>query len=368
MMRDVAAFTTPPVLAAVWFADAMLKSDSISAFVAGRSNSVHPRQLQNEFAGERPIPVSSAPQAPRAAKFAGFGCCFGLAATVVRVATSRVASSRRVVRRAEKGDIEVAEQVETKPLPYFETLPKSIIDKRTLDKLLSTVPKEQWEDPPEDSYLYNLKMYAETYGEGKATKMGWWDFWYMTVNRPDADEFLSGEELAEQTAKVRQILKTGQIPMWIPGPASYWNTGALIQWRGKEYFAGDQVQTPVTNGSFAVQYLNNLAFYRDGLQPWQRGLEIGMAHGYFIIGPFVNLGPLRNTPEAATVGLLSGVALICLVTMGGLLFGSTIKPRYFDNEGEAPATGFGELIRWHCIGGIGGAGFAHALLTVFGSM
>jgi len=67
------------------------------------------------------------------------------------------------------------------------------------------------------------------------------------------------------------------------------------------------------------------------------------------------------------VGLLSGVALICMVTMGGLLFGATIKPRYFDNEGEAPATGFGELIRWHCIGGIGGAGFAHALLTVFGS-
>jgi len=367
MMRDAAAFTTPPVLAAVWFADAMLKSESLSAFVAGRINSVHPRQLRNARTTDRQSPGSNAPQSPGSAELVGFGCFFGLAATAVRVASSRVASSRRVARRAEKADIEVAEQVETKPLPYFEQLPKSIIDKRTLDKLLSTVPKEQWEDPPEDSYLYNLKMYAETYGEGKATKMGWWDFWYMTVNRPDYDDFMSGEELAANEARVRQILKTGQIPMQIPGPSATWDTGAVIQWRGKEYFAGDQVQTPVTNGSFTVQFLNNLAFYREGLQPWQRGLEIGMAHGYFIIGPFVNLGPLRNTPEAATVGLLSGVALICMASMGGLLFGATIKPRYFDKEGDAPATGFGELIRWHALGGIGGAGFAHALLTVFAS-
>merc|ERR1719237_629721 len=161
-----------------------------------------------ELPGERQISVSSASESPGAGELVGFGCCFGLAATAVRVASSRLASSRRVARHAEKGDIEVAEQVETKPLPYFETLPKAIIDKRTLDKLLSTVPKEQWEDPPEDSYLYNLKMYAETYGEGKATKMGWWDFWYMTVNRPDADEFLSGEEIAEQKANFRKVLKT----------------------------------------------------------------------------------------------------------------------------------------------------------------
>eukprot|EP00409_Alexandrium_fundyense_P005395 CAMPEP_0185906948 /NCGR_PEP_ID=MMETSP0196C-20130402/6172_1 /TAXON_ID=2932 /ORGANISM="Alexandrium fundyense, Strain CCMP1719" /LENGTH=53 /DNA_ID=CAMNT_0028626811 /DNA_START=20 /DNA_END=178 /DNA_ORIENTATION=+ len=53
------------------------------------------------------------------------------------------------------------------------------MEKKTLDKLLTTVPKEQWDNPPEDSYLYTLKVYAETYGPGKATKMGWFDFWYM---------------------------------------------------------------------------------------------------------------------------------------------------------------------------------------------
>merc|ERR1712045_548168 len=157
---------------------------------------------------------------------------------------------------------------------------------------------------------------------------------------------MSGEEMAGQTAKVRQILKTGQIPMWIPG---------------------DQVQTPVTDGLFAKQFLDNLAFYREGLKPWQRGLEIGMAHGYFIIGPFVNLGPLRNTPEAATVGLMGGCAVIGIVSVGGLLFGATIKPTLFDKEGDAPGSGYQEMINWHAVGGLGGAGFAHLLITVFGS-
>jgi len=266
--------------------------------------------------------------------------------------------------RAQGSDIEVAEKTETKPVSYLENLPRSIIEKKTLDKMLSTLPKEQWDNPPEESYLYTLKMYAETYGEGKATKMGWWDFWYMRINMPEAEEFYSGQDM-EAASEYWKQLSTGKIPMWVPGPAGAFWTGAVIQWRGPEMFAGDQVQTPVTNGGFATQFVDNLAFYREGLKPWQRGLEIGMAHGYFIIGPFVSLGPLRNTPEAATVGLLAGCAVVGIVSVGGLLFGATIKPRLFDREGGAPAAGYQEVINWHALGGIGGAGFAHALITVF---
>lgn len=295
----------------------------------------------------------------------GFGVCFGLMAAMVRGVGAQ-GSSQRVSMRAEAADIAVAEKTETKPVSYLENIPRTIVEKKTLDKLLSTLPKEQWEDPPEDSYLYTLKLYAETYGEGKATKMGWWDFWYMRINAPDADEFLSGEEDALLDREFEQLSK-GTVPMWVPGPAGLFYTGAVIKWRGPEMFAGDQVQTPVTNGAFAVQFVNNLAFYREGLKPWQRGLEVGMAHGYFIIGPFVALGPLRNTPEAATVGLLAGCALIGIVSVGGLLFGATIKPTLFDKKGDAPAAGYQEMINWHALGGIGGAGFAHALITVFGS-
>merc|ERR1712151_595323 len=134
---------------------------------------------------------------------------------------------------------------------------------------------------------------------------------------------------------------------------------------GPEMFAGDTQMTPVTDGLFARQFLDNLAFYREGLKPWQRGLEIGMAHGYFIIGPLVSLGPLRNTPEAATVGMLSGIAVIMIASFGGLLLGTTLKPTLFDKPGDKPAAGFQEVMIWHIIGGTGGAAFAHILLTLF---
>jgi len=249
-------------------------------------------------------------------------------------------------------------------LPYFETLPPSMVDKETLDKLLSALPKEQWEDPPEDSYLYTLKMYAETYGPGKATKMGWYDYIYMKVSSPIYPE--DGKDIEANKRRFREMC-SGAFPMLFPGPANVIESGAPLQWRGEEMFAGDQTKTIVSDSRFSKQFLANCAWYREGLKPWQRGVEIGMAHGYFIIGPFVSLGPLRNTPEAATVGLLAGSALIGLVSVGGLLFGSTIKPTLFDKKGDPAASGFQELINWHALGGIGGAGFAHALITVFGN-
>lgn len=288
-----------------------------------------------------------------------YGMSFGLILAVGR------GLGRNVARKA--ADIEVAEKTETKVVPYLENIPKAIMDKKTLDKLLTTLPKEQWENPPETSYLYILKQYAETYGEGKATKMGWWDFWYMRINAPVADEFLSGDEVAAIYEQFRTESLTGEIPLLIPGPPIFIDTGRKFKFRGAEPFAGDQVRSPITDAPLAQWYLNNLAWYREGLAPWRRGLEIGMAHGYFIIGPFINLGPLRDTPEAATVGLVAGVALIGIASVGGLIFGSTIKPTFFDKEGQTPGEGFQELINWHALGGIGGAGFAHALLTFFAS-
>merc|ERR1719188_1812994 len=295
----------------------------------------------------------------------GFGMGFGVLVALVPTISNRV-TKQRSSRHAESSGIEVAEKTETKPIPYLEGMPRTFVSKKTLQKLLSTVPKEQWDNPPEDSYLYVLKCYAETYGPGKATKMGWWDYWFVTIHRVDEDEIYSGEELAEYREYIKEIA-TGKVPLFIPGPAGFVPTGATIQWRGPEPFAGDQTQTPLTAGLFATQFMGNLAFYRKGLEPWQRGLEIGMAHGYFLIGPFVSLGPLRNTPEAATVGLLAGCATIGLVSCGALLFGATIKPNRFDRPGDLPAAGFQEMINWHAIGGLGGAGFAHALITVFGS-
>merc|ERR1711933_131646 len=114
-------------------------------------------------------------------------------------------------------DIEVAEKTETKVIPYLENVPRTLMDKRTLDKLLMTVPREQREDPPEESYLYTLKCYAEVYGEGKATKMGWWDYWYMKINTPDSEEFMGQEEIVALNNNIVYISQ-GKVPLYIPGP------------------------------------------------------------------------------------------------------------------------------------------------------
>jgi photosystem I subunit 11 len=67
-------------------------------------------------------------------------------------------------------------------------------------------------------------------------------------------------------------------------------------------FVGN-LSTPVTTSTATKLYLGNLPIYRKGLTPLLRGLEIGMAHGYFLIGPFYILGPLRNSENALLVGL-----------------------------------------------------------------
>jgi photosystem I subunit 11 len=53
--------------------------------------------------------------------------------------------------------------------------------------------------------------------------------------------------------------------------------------------------TPITSSAVTRAILRNLPAYRFGLTPLLRGLEIGLAHGYFLMGPFVKLGPLRNS-------------------------------------------------------------------------
>lgn len=49
--------------------------------------------------------------------------------------------------------------------------------------------------------------------------------------------------------KVEKFQWNTEVPFAVPGPAGYWYTGAIIQWKGKEQFAGDQVQTLLENGA-----------------------------------------------------------------------------------------------------------------------
>jgi len=257
-------------------------------------------------------------------------------------------------------------------IPYLASMPRALFEKRNVDALLKATPPEEWEDPPEASPLWIMKTYAETYGEGpgKSTKMAWWDYFQKEINTiPAAALDEVPYELEELYWYNRvDMAKRGVVPLMFPGPAGWYGLGGNMEtkFRAKEYFAGE-VQTVITNSGFTRQFVGNWPFYRPGLQNWQRGIEVGMAHGYFIIGPFVALGPAAPTPQGATIGLLCGCAIIGITAMGSLLFGATEKPRCFDKEGDAPGAGWQEFTNWFAVGGLGGAGFAHLLLTVFGT-
>jgi photosystem I subunit 11 len=140
----------------------------------------------------------------------------------------------------------------------------------------------------------------------------------------------------------------------------------LIKPYNGDPFVG-HLSTPISDSDFTRTFIGNLPAYRKGLSPLLRGLEIGMAHGYFLVGPWTKLGPLRDSEYAAIGGLISGVALIlvataCLSAYGLVTFG--------DNQDSATdslqtAEGWSQFAGGFFVGATGGAAVAFFLLQNF---
>lgn len=130
------------------------------------------------------------------------------------------------------------------------------------------------------------------------------------------------------------------------------------------------LSTPISGSGIVKAFIGNLPAYRRGLSPSRRGLEIGMAHGYFIYGPFALLGPLRSTELASLAGLLATVCSIVLLTLGLSLYGETVSTKIVSSTPiEVPAeletsSGWSEFAGSFLIGGAGGAAFAYFLNSV----
>ncbi|KAL3676123.1 hypothetical protein R1sor_026071 [Riccia sorocarpa] len=58
-----------------------------------------------------------------------------------------------------------------------------------------------------------------------------------------------------------------------------------------------------------------------GVSPLLRGVEIGLAHGFFLVGPFVKTGPLRNTEIVGPVGALAVAELVVILTIALTMYG-----------------------------------------------
>lgn len=124
--------------------------------------------------------------------------------------------------------------------------------------------------------------------------------------------------------------------------------------------------TPVNSSRFTKALINNLPAYRAGLSANRRGLEVGMAHGYLLYGPFALLGPLRNTEYAELAGLISAIGLvviltICLVIYGAVESGKPIATLTTPNPPDSFATkeGWSNFASGFLLGGCGGAAFAY---------
>ena len=122
--------------------------------------------------------------------------------------------------------------------------------------------------------------------------------------------------------------------------------------------------TPITSSSLTRALLKNLPAYRFGLTPFLRGLEIGLAHGYFLIGPFAKLGPLRNSDIGLLAGFLSTVGLILILTLGLTIYGAASfgQEKSSGNELQTKKS-WDQFKGGFFVGACGSAGFAFICLS-----
>jgi len=132
--------------------------------------------------------------------------------------------------------------------------------------------------------------------------------------------------------------------------------------------------TPINSSDFTKAFINNLPAYRAGLSAQRRGLEIGMAHGYLLYGPFALTSQFRNSSVADIVGLIEAVILVVILTICLSLYGSAgVKKPIATITTPTPPESLGTSEGWSefagsfLVGGIGGAAFAYLVFQVFRS-
>jgi photosystem I subunit 11 len=130
-------------------------------------------------------------------------------------------------------------------------------------------------------------------------------------------------------------------------------------------FVGN-LATPVSTSSFTRNLLSNLPAYRIGLSPILRGLEIGLTHGYFLVGPFYKLGPLRNSDVALLSGFFASIGLIFIMTACLAIYGVVSFEESQPSDQLQSAKGWRQFTSGWLVGAVGGASFAYILISNIG--
>nr|7BLX_L Chain L, PSI subunit V [Chlamydomonas reinhardtii] len=120
------------------------------------------------------------------------------------------------------------------------------------------------------------------------------------------------------------------------------------------------LETPVTSAPIVATYLSNLPAYRTGVAPVLRGVEIGLAHGFLLAGPFIKLGPLRNVPETAEIaGSLSAAGLVLILALCLSIYGSAQFQSTVARDPLFSADGWSEFAAGFLVGGEAGVAWAY---------
>lgn len=130
------------------------------------------------------------------------------------------------------------------------------------------------------------------------------------------------------------------------------------------------LSTPISDSALVRSWINALPAYRKGMAPITRGLEIGLAHGYFLVGPEIIFGALRDFEAAPYLGgLVTAIVLVLLGTAGMNAHGLvSLKPAADLPPGTdalQTSEGWSEMAAGFFIGGSSGAFMAYFLLDHF---
>ena len=172
----------------------------------------------------------------------------------------------------------------------------------------------------------------------------------MIINKAEKVNFLSTEESS--------VVDSTSVPK-VENKKSFDVVSAF----NNDPFVG-HLSTPITTSNITKTYLSLLPAYKAGMSPLLRGINIGFVHGYFLLGPFVQLGPLRASQVATFVGFVSTLSLIIILTTCLLIYGfvtfSEAKDKAEPNMlNILSSKGWNQFTSGFIVGGFGGASIAY---------
>ncbi|NJK53429.1 MAG: photosystem I reaction center protein subunit XI [Leptolyngbyaceae cyanobacterium SU_3_3] len=159
-----------------------------------------------------------------------------------------------------------------------------------------------------------------------------------------------------------------------PASSNPYENDPIQPYKGDPWLAN--LSTPINDSPIVNAFIRNLPAYRPGLTPFMRGLEIGMAHGYFLVGARGRRGAAaRNSPRRKPERLNYCHLHHSFCVSGHLHFASATfqgDPRgTYNSHSQDDLRPLRKKEDWFQLGGgillgaTGGALFAYALLENF---